>query len=858
MFNKHFILLLINICLCSSKLTISPCNDIEIDQGGKLEISCTALEPVDFIYPISIEPVAIRSEVKLSNEQVNGLTKFKLTRSNSVYNDSGWYGCVEKSKYKPGPHVGKIDVTPQNYNDANVKWIYVTVKSPIYKLDVMPFLLVNPDVEYVLLKKENDDVILPCRSTSSDYSVKLYSSIDNTLVDSFEYDPKKGITLKNIKKGSPLRYYCVAEKKDGTKEEIKKFKIEIIDNYSEKPVITTDKFTLMEIGKDFSMQCTSLISDYERFVLDWTVPQTDRIIKNVTTSLEIAPENEKLDYKRVTVKLTIKNVVKEDFGNYECRLYKYASVEAANINLTPHERKHLEISLNGPKTVDVIKSGASHTWTIDIDAFPLPELQWTDPQGNRIIEPLKMRLFSVNDEKFSIDYTKTKFTIDDLGIHTILAKHADMQKKVTFKVLAETSPKVLEVKQNEACLSKGATVFQCQAKGYPVPEVTWSCMDKDGLVGNGTEFKVIKEEPKEFEISSVVMVENCPQGFVVCKTHNNNGDYALTKPISKQVPAEGTDQSGSDGCPYVEKPKNNDGNSTDGNSLKKKIEVSPKIIKIEPNKKTYKLLEVVEFSCQASGNPKPVITWEFLDDRHTLIENGKKFFEVTKKTSGDTIVTSVVKVIIVLPGYVSCKAKNKLGDDNKLEKVDVEVTQTQVQQPSVQPPVASTSALVTNNQVDVTTKKAEVSGPASEKPGSVEKASSTEATKTEAKPEDGDKFSLGTEDQEVNVTKGTAVTLHCNASTSLFGVDVKWYNASNVLATGGRVEIKETKEAALHSLHLTITDMQKWDENDYSCEGTKLDGTAVRKLYHVHVNASAVFTASIILQLSIMLLAYFM
>lgn len=61
-------------------------------------------------------------------------------------------------------------------------------------------------------------------------------------------------------------------------------------------------------------------------------------------------------------------------------------------------------------------------------------------------------------------------------------------------------------------------------------------------------------------------------------------------------------------------------------------------------------------------------------------------------------------------------------------------------------------------------------------------------------------------------------------------------NLLTKLSILGRVEIKETKEAALHSLHLTITDMQKWDEGDYSCEGTKLDGSAVRKIYHVHVN----------------------
>lgn len=79
-----------------------------------------------------------------------------------------------------------------------------------------------------------------------------------------------------------------------------------------------------------------------------------------------------------------------------------------------------------------------------------------------------------------------------------------------------------------------------------------------------------------------------------------------------------------------------------------------------------------------------------------------------------------------------------------------------------------------------------VSDPTSGTPGCVEKASSAEPTKTVAKPEDVDPFSLGTNDQEMNVTKGTAVTLHCNASTSLFGADVKWYNASNVLATNGK------------------------------------------------------------------------
>ncbi|XP_044594037.1 platelet-derived growth factor receptor alpha-like [Cotesia glomerata] len=439
-----------------------------------------------------------RSEAKLSDERVNGLTKFTLKRSNLVFGDSGWYGCIEKSKYKPDAHLSKFDITPYNYDEANVKWIYVTnfnytlISATQYWLHDIPFLRKNANGEYVLLKKEDDDVTLPCRSTSADYSVKLYNSIDNTPIDSFEYDPKKGITLKKIKNDSILQYNCLAEKKDGTKSEPKKFKIEIIENFLEKPEITSETLTLMEIGKNFSMECTGLVLNYETYFLDWTIPQTDRIIKDLKTYSVPAAENKELSYYQVTLQLTIKNVVKEDFGNYECRLYKSASVETAKINLTPHDKKHLKLSLKSPKSGEVIESGAQHTWTIDIDAYPLPKLHWFNPQKNEIFKPPKLRSFQVNDEKFSLDFTMTQFTVDDLGTHTIVAKSSDIEKTVTFDVLAQTPAKVMEVKQNEACLTKGATVFQCHAKGYPVPEISWNCVDKAGVVGDETGLKVIE------------------------------------------------------------------------------------------------------------------------------------------------------------------------------------------------------------------------------------------------------------------------------------------------------------------------------------------------------------------------------
>lgn len=52
----------------------------------------------------------------------------------------------------------------------------------------------------------------------------------------------------------------------------------------------------------------------------------------------------------------------------------------------------------------------------------------------------------------------------------------------------------------------------------------------------------------------------------------------------------------------------------------------------------------------------------------------------------------------------------------------------------------------------------------------------------------------------------------------------------------GRVMIKETKEAPLHSSHLTIADIKRWDEGDYTCEGTAKNGSTVKNYYQVYVN----------------------
>ncbi|XP_074106821.1 uncharacterized protein LOC141532390 [Cotesia typhae] len=95
---KHFILLLMDLCLCLSELTIAPTGQIVINQSDLLEITCTASEDVDFFYPKHLSDWLDTSPSSITNETANEGSKFIFRRPKAVFKDTGYYGCVEARK----------------------------------------------------------------------------------------------------------------------------------------------------------------------------------------------------------------------------------------------------------------------------------------------------------------------------------------------------------------------------------------------------------------------------------------------------------------------------------------------------------------------------------------------------------------------------------------------------------------------------------------------------------------------------------------------------------------------------------------------------------------------------------------
>ncbi|KAG8039501.1 hypothetical protein G9C98_008144, partial [Cotesia typhae] len=77
------------------------------------------------------------------------------------------------------------------------------------------------------------------------------------------------------------------------------------------------------------------------------------------------------------IEFYIKNVTLEDFGVYRCDLYRYPVLNSATVNLVPHDRKHLQLSMKVCKDSKPVRKYHSYTWDLEVDAYPLPvEFKW--------------------------------------------------------------------------------------------------------------------------------------------------------------------------------------------------------------------------------------------------------------------------------------------------------------------------------------------------------------------------------------------------------------------------------------------------------------------------------------------------
>ncbi|KAH0557332.1 hypothetical protein KQX54_004262 [Cotesia glomerata] len=668
---------------------------ISLDVGDPLTIDCKSSKKITFFYP-EFDRNVVTSQENISTLVTDNGHTGRFERQQTTYSDSGWYGCSNLPEKYQIPIESYLPFTPDIYTDSDVQWIYVFVASTFRLFVDSPYFYQDNNGKYYVNGEVGKDVLLPCRPSSPDFNVKLYSA--GKVIDA-EFDPKKGMLMKNLKADSPLDYVCVIMLNDRLKKAID-FRIVIFDqpNFFEKPIITTKSPTHMEIGKTFKMDCSVSLSYNNNLFLTWVTPQTTNHMSRKFNVIPSYSHDVNSEIRYASYQLTIENVTAEDFGDYECRYFKYASIETAKVTLTPHERKHLELSISVPNGKFSVGGKEESILQVDVDAYPMPELHWYNPERKELPIPSKFKNFEVNGEKFTVDLSAHKFTLDDMGILTFTANNSAGTKNITFDVVVNSPPKTEGLKKQSSYSLNEEAKFHCRARGNPVPNIAWKYWDEHlNLVP--IEFNQITEAgPKIGEVSSTVNVTINKGGFILCTANNVHGKDILREKI---------------------------------------------IIK------------------------KPTTSFKNSDFNET-IEKDAGFLQIGIRDS-----------------------------DSGSKNPDIK-----------------------NNASDI------------------------DLTNSSIKKNDFNLYKLGTVNQEIITTKGASVTMHCSALTDEFP-DIEWFNNSNMLITDERIMISYTNVSQSHSSQLTISDVAKWDEGDYSCEGTMDDGLIIGNFYHLQVNGSVCCVLSV-------------
>lgn len=239
-----------------TKPTISPSEkEIVINEGDPLKITCSGSTQIKAIYPDAFGDLVNTSVPRISVNEENGIYKYVFERPKTVFGDTGWYGCANQD----------IDITPNFYDDPEVNWLYVYVKSHIN-------LFVEADTFAPLNAVAGESAVIPCRPTSPELVPSLINNSEDELEHKTSFDPKIGFTISNLTVKDSDWFKCSIEKDDIEDTVNYVLSVHLRQALSE-PKIHDDNLRHVTRGQDLQVNCTVEVDTAMRYVFNFTTPQ---------------------------------------------------------------------------------------------------------------------------------------------------------------------------------------------------------------------------------------------------------------------------------------------------------------------------------------------------------------------------------------------------------------------------------------------------------------------------------------------------------------------------------------------------------------------------------------------------------
>ncbi|XP_012285918.1 vascular endothelial growth factor receptor 1 isoform X2 [Orussus abietinus] len=494
-------------------------DEIQIPEGSQLELNCFSPRQLKFVYPKDVEEAITTSTPEVNQREVEYGYEAIFRRTETLFGDTGWYGCAEED----------VIINNEEHDEPDVRWIYVYVTSN-------NSVFAQVDTFISLREVSGGSAIIPCRPTSPNYPVVLIGNDDSEveLDDRVSFDPKVGFVMKEITLKDSGYYKCTIKDEDQVHELNYHLLIVRKQNLNE-PKIHEDTLRHVTRGQELRVNCTIDVDADIQYVFNWSTPQRSSRITTRQYRRTIGA-----NMQRTTSELIINDITDDDEGEYTCIITTFYDSKRTSkfIIVYDPDVKYINLTSQDEDRHYQRKYGDRVQWVVYVDAYPQPQLTWFNTRGEKIGEgwtdPERSK-YAVNATQLSTILRINRLDVNDMGVYILQATNDAKMESLNFTLDVIAKP-ITVLDKIEAYYSpkQKAEIF-CHVATFPAPNITWSflnCPNYPSYEGSWTSpLPDAVTVSKYTSFTSKVTMTIEMTGHVSCEACNNLGCDIATETI---------------------------------------------------------------------------------------------------------------------------------------------------------------------------------------------------------------------------------------------------------------------------------------------------------------------------------------
>ncbi|XP_023689740.1 macrophage colony-stimulating factor 1 receptor isoform X2 [Paramormyrops kingsleyae] len=322
---------------------------------------------------------------------------------------------------------------------------------------------------YRPVKKEGDDLLLPCLLTdpdATDFSLRMDNGTSVPQAMNYTTDPRKGIFIWNLQPSFIADYVCSA-RINGVEKISRPFSINVIQRLRFPPYVFLDEVEYVRIvGESLRISCKTHNPNFNYNVTWKHSSRTKLNVEEIVNAVDT--EGNRLDIESI---LTIPAVNLSDTGNITCTGSNEAGVNRTTTYLEVVEKPYIRLSLElSPKVTreDMsvkVNEGDDLELGVHIEAYPeIKDQGWmTSASQNDFSESSS---FNRYNNRFAAKLVLKRMTSLEQGWYTFYARSERINNSISFRVQTYQKPSATVRWEN-------GTTLTCNAFGFPAPSIHW-------------------------------------------------------------------------------------------------------------------------------------------------------------------------------------------------------------------------------------------------------------------------------------------------------------------------------------------------------------------------------------------------